>query len=93
LRTCLRCASELCGTVVGGDFNVTFDDGERNGRQGDLYASLDFQYVIRELKFTDMLMSGRRFTCCNRRAHPSMVKLDLSLCSLIKLTLIQVSCV
>lgn len=75
------CAEQMLPILMGGDFNLIWNNNERNQGQGDPRLMTLFNYFIGDLQLREIFISGVKFTWSNKQQQPTLIKLDRILAS------------
>lgn len=67
--------------VVAGDFNLIYWAADKNNHNLDRAMMGQFRRLIDDLELKEVDLLGRRFTWSNKRASPTLVRLDRVFCT------------
>jgi hypothetical protein len=70
------CSKETLPIIIGGDFNIIRNPGEKNNESYNDRWPFLFNVVIGTLNLRELEMSGRKFTWANRLQNQTFEKLD-----------------
>ena len=74
------CDNESQPMLVGGDFNITRPQEEKNNTNFNARWPFIFNAIIESLNLREIDLSGRQFTWASRRETPTFEKLDRFSC-------------
>lgn len=67
--------------LILGDFNLIYRVRDKNNRNLNLRLMRRFRTTLEFCEFKEIRLRNRKFTWCNERRHPTLVKLDRFFCN------------